>query len=191
MSFKIDDDLRADRKPSLQKIPEPSLASAFLGHELITFDRDAKPPNIRALQREGFDWRWHELQWRTREKAREIIEGRRRWPRDLLYWKLCHEVRFFHRNRGAIPPWCDPRNLTAPQRDHLMQEERAWDRREAAILSGRFRGADGEVDEAALDAYAPHPNDLPEFKAAPAPLRLERPSLQSLKRFSRCRRAAQ
>lgn len=113
---------RQDLTP--QKIPEPSLASVFLAHELISFNRLAKA----RLVGPEFDQEYWRRQWRTRERAREIIEGRRRWPHDLLHWKLRHEMRYFHHGRGAIPPWCDPSNWTREQREHARREELAFDK---------------------------------------------------------------
>lgn len=40
--------------------------------------------------------------------------------------------------------------------EHTRRAESQWRKRVAAIACGRFTGADGFTDEAALDAYAPH-----------------------------------
>lgn len=75
--------------------------------------------------------------------------------------------------------------LTAVRRqrrlEREMRKDAAWKRREAAILSGRFRGPDGIVDERALDAFAPHQSELPKVWVKPLS-GIPRPSLQSLKR---------
>jgi hypothetical protein len=49
------------------------------------------------------------------------------------------------------------RHLRRERRDRL--EASACRKRAAALMSGRFRGADGWTDEEALDAFAPHPRD--------------------------------
>jgi hypothetical protein len=110
----------ARQYPAAKKYPEPSLPSVFLMLALLEFDRDAKPRKVSA----AFDQEYWRRHWRTRERAREIIEGRRRWPQDLRHWKLFCEVRYFHRGVGEVPPWCDPRNLTRPQREQLLREDK-------------------------------------------------------------------
>jgi len=104
-------------KPPPQQFPEPSLYSARLFVDIMDYDRGARPPDVSALRREGFDWRWHMREWARRERARAIIEGRRPWPRDLLHYKLRCEVRYYHRGVGTLPPWRDPENWTDPTRD--------------------------------------------------------------------------
>lgn len=49
------------------------------------------------------------------------------------------------------------RRARREQRDRL--EASACRKRFAALMSGRFRAADGWTDEEALDAFAPHPGD--------------------------------
>src|SRR5262249_29096150 len=66
-----------------------------------------------------------------RAKAKAIIEGRARWPVELLPWKANREY------LGYANSWEDRANLTRPQRERIQAEQRreqaAYDRARAAI----------------------------------------------------------
>ena len=58
----------------------------------------------------------------ARGQAKAIIEGRARWPVELLAWKRFTELTYYRLSDGpwgvkrALPPWLLERNLTPPQR---------------------------------------------------------------------------
>ena len=80
----------------------------------------------------GDKWLWkvaHELhEYDLRERdipgrrrgarafAKSIIEGRARWPDELLPWKRISEHTYYRDCKRVLPPWLDERNLTPPQR---------------------------------------------------------------------------
>lgn len=85
----------------------------------------------------------------VRAQAKSIIEGRRRWPRELLAWRERREFLFYHgEGAGPTPPWLDERNLTRPQRERAM----FMDRKHLTLVA-RLRAASDVVSRrAAHDA---------------------------------------
>ena len=77
-----------------------------------------------------------------RARAKDIVEGRRRWPRELLEWKTRREIAYWHRN-GPVNPWEDERNLTRPQRERAM----FMDRTHSALVA-RLHAAGRNGDKA-------------------------------------------
>lgn len=88
----------------------------------------------------------------VRAQAKAIIEGRRRWPRELLEWRTRREIAYWH-GSGPANPWEDERNLTRPQRERAL----FMDRKHTALV-------------ARLNA-ASRNGDMPAHKAACAALR--------------------
>ncbi|GIK48499.1 MAG: hypothetical protein BroJett013_11960 [Alphaproteobacteria bacterium] len=93
-----------------------------------------------------------------RAQAKTIIEGRRRFPRELLAWKARRELHYYHGD-GALPPWLDERNLTRPQRERAL----FMDRKHATLVE-RLRAADSDIMREAARAA------LREFYAVEAAL---------------------
>ena len=77
-------------------------------------ERDAAPPDLKAIEAAGYDWTWHRRQWLSRERARRIIEGAEPWPQRLLGWKHFMELRYYQGARGRMPGWVDPANNPGP-----------------------------------------------------------------------------
>lgn len=77
-----------------------------------------------------------------RARAKSIIEGRRRWPRELLPWKQRREL-LFYLGSGHLPPWIDERNLTRPQRERAL----FMDRKHSALVA-RLHAAGRDGDRA-------------------------------------------
>ncbi len=99
--------------------------------------RIAEPEAALLLELDRFDPRESVPSYRRPlwNKAKAIIEGRQAWPRELLPWKLWRELRYFHFDRGRLPPWEDERNLTRPQRERREAEDSAFERERARRLS--------------------------------------------------------
>ncbi|GIK49265.1 MAG: hypothetical protein BroJett013_19620 [Alphaproteobacteria bacterium] len=103
-----------ERRPSL----------LWLAHYLLYYgsrdrfphftERDATPPDLKAIEAAGYDWTWPRRQWLSRERARRIIEGREPWPRRLLGWKHFMELRYYHGSLAQVPGWLDSRNWPDP-----------------------------------------------------------------------------
>ncbi len=100
-----------------------------------TFDRH----DTRPVGGSDFDW----LDWRTREKARALIEEREPWPELLRPYKSRLESRY-RSGRAALPPWLDPQNWTEKQRALARAEAAAH----AEFLAARdSRLFDSDRDE--------------------------------------------
>jgi hypothetical protein len=93
--------------------PEWAQGHGDLLFELERFDARERVPRHRQV---------------TRARAKAIIEGRARWPRELLPWKTWRELKYYHGN-GPLPSWEDEANLTRPQRECIESEVRAFRRR--------------------------------------------------------------
>lgn len=122
--------------------------------ELDRYDRNER--NVPAHRRAA------------RATAKAIIEGRRRWPKELLPWKTWRELTFYNGagkcTRGE-PPWCDIINLTTPQREREAAEDRAFEKRAALIMAGKLPDETGVEFDARLDRDAPHPNGISAMRA--------------------------
>lgn len=77
----------------------------------------------------------------VRAQAKAIIEGRRRWPAELLAWKARREIAYWH-GSGPANPWEDERNLTRPQRERAL----LMDRKHNALVT-RLRSAARDGDK--------------------------------------------
>lgn len=95
----------------------------------------------------------------VRAQAKAIIEGRTKWPRDLLAWKARREHAYWHGD-GPANPWEDSTNLTPPQRERELFHDRAcaaiWTRFHKAVAAG-----DAAARVAARDAmFALHAREM-------------------------------
>lgn len=110
------DDLLAEmqRRPSLLYLAS-YLRNYGRRRVLLPYaERDATPPDLKAIHARGCDWSWHQRQWDYREHARAIIEGVEPWPRRLLPWKNWLELRYYHGKANDCPAWLDPANERKP-----------------------------------------------------------------------------
>lgn len=77
----------------------------------------------------------------ARAFAKAIIEGRARWPDELLSWKRITEFAYYRDCERVLPPWLSVKNLPPPQcarvatRTAEIEADIAHERRVARIWS--------------------------------------------------------
>lgn len=86
-----------------------------------------------------FDYRYWQRTWAMREKARAIIEGRRKWPDELRVWKTWRELQWLHGHAQREPAWLAHEDASPPTRCGSIKSNLTARRRERRAAIRRAR----------------------------------------------------